>query len=146
MAHSFPSASRYIPGPRSGQPPPPQQTAPYTAPPMLNSLSFQANPLSSYATTASAIQGYTSLVGTDRIAPSSAMGGQAMVGAGQLSAGMQATATLPMSAMNTSGALPCSIGAAGSMPLSTTLCTSSIAPGLASSQGALPKASVFNYH
>ncbi|VDO93190.1 unnamed protein product [Heligmosomoides polygyrus] len=81
MAQSYPTG--HFVAPLSGQ-----QNAPYTAPPMLTSMPFQANPLSSY--TASAIQGYNSLVGTDHRLQST-LGGQAMASAGSMPGALPST-------------------------------------------------------
>ncbi|RCN47709.1 variant SH3 domain protein [Ancylostoma caninum] len=130
MAQSYPTG--HYAAPLSGP-----QTAPYTAPPMLTSMPFQANPLSSY--TASAIQGYNSLVGTDRISTAAAtLGSQAMAGTMPGAAQLPAT-SLPMAAVG-AGTLPAGMNAsAGTLPMSATLGPSSMAGALPTSQGTLPK-------
>lgn len=131
MAQSYPTG--HFVAPLSGQ-----QNAPYTAPPMLTSMPFQANPLSSY--TASAIQGYNSLVGTDHRLQST-LGGQAMASAGSMPGALPST-TLQMSAIGATGggSLPGAMNASGTLPMGAALCPTSLAGGLtAASQCTLPK-------
>lgn len=133
MAQSYPTG--HFVAPLSGQ-----QNAPYTAPPMLTSMPFQANPLSSY--TASAIQGYNSLVGTDHRLQST-LGGQAMASAGSMPGALPST-TLQMSAIGATGggSLPGAMNASGTLPMGAALCPTSLAGGLtAASQCTLPKVS-----
>uniref|UniRef100_A0A7I4YDB5 Variant SH3 domain protein n=1 Tax=Haemonchus contortus TaxID=6289 RepID=A0A7I4YDB5_HAECO len=132
MAQSFPTG-HYV-APLSGP-----QSAPYTAPPMLTSMPFQANPLSSY--TASAIQGYNSLVGTDRIGPAT-LGGQAMSAASAIpgASGTLAPTAMPMSGLGAGTTLPNAMNTPGTLPISTALCSTSMAGALsAGAQGTLPK-------
>ncbi|KAK6743398.1 hypothetical protein RB195_010574 [Necator americanus] len=130
MAQSYPTGhyATSLPGP---------QTAPYTAPPMLTSMPFQANPLSSY--TASAIQGYNSLVGADRIPTAAATLGSKAMGGTIPGAAQLPSATLPMGAVG-AGAMPSGMNASGgTLPISTALGTSSIAGVLSTTPGPLPK-------
>ncbi|KHJ85769.1 hypothetical protein OESDEN_14496 [Oesophagostomum dentatum] len=132
MAQSYPTGP--YAAPLSGPHP-----APFTAPPMLTSMPFQANPLSSY--TASAIQGYNSLVGTDRISTAAAaLGSQTMAGT-MPGAAQLPTTSLPMAPLG-AGTLSGGLNAsAGTLPMQAALGPTSISGALPASQGTLPKVS-----